>query len=169
MRRDLERWLINLQKLQQFFYELQHVTAALLQITVNYDKFTINYSKLVLHITTVCYYKLLQCVITNYDSFIINYGKRLLQIAVALLQIKTICYYKLRQLYQIIINYGSFWCYYKLQQHIITNYDVIKNNVVTRWTYFSWRIMYYKFPVLIVYIDALCSNWTGLVYVEDWT
>ena len=61
------------------------------------------------------YYKLRQCVITNY-------GKMLLQITAALLQITTMCYYKLRQLYQIITNYGSSWFCYKLRQLIITNY-----------------------------------------------
>ena len=50
-------------------------------------------------------------------------------------------YYKLRQLYQIITNSSSFWCYYKLRQQIITNcdrcykYNVITNYVVTHlWT-----------------------------------
>ena len=40
----------------------------------------------------------------------------LLQITAALLQITAMYYYKLRQLYQIITNYGSFWCYYELRQ-----------------------------------------------------
>ena len=63
-----------------------------------------------------------------------NYGKMLLQITAALLQITVMYYYKLRQLYEIITNYGSFWCYYKLRQHIITNYG----------RYYNLR-RYYKF------------------------
>ena len=46
----------------------------------------------------------------------------LLQITVALLKITVKRYYKLQQLYQILTNYRSFWCYYKLRQHIITSY-----------------------------------------------
>ena len=50
------------------------------------------------------------------------------------------CYYKLRQLYQIITNYGSFWCYYKLRQDI-TNYNVITNYVVTAIAWFETNYM----------------------------
>ena len=71
---------------------MHQVTAALLQISV------VSYYEL-----RQIYYKLLQNIITNYDSV-------LLQITVALLQITAKCYYKLRQLY------------YKLRQCVITNY-----------------------------------------------
>ena len=114
----MERWIISLSKLQQFFYELHHVTAALLQTTV------VSYYKL-----RQIYYKLEQNIITNYES-------ALLEITVALLQITAKCYFKLRQLYYIlrqcvITNCGSF---IKLLQIMtgITNYDVISNYVVTR-------------------------------------
>ena len=60
---------------------MHQVTAALLQISV------VSYYEL-----RQIYYKLLQNIITNYDSV-------LLQITVALLQITAKCYYKLRQLY----------------------------------------------------------------------
>ena len=60
---------------------MHQVTAALLQISV------VSYYEL-----RQIYYKLLQNIITNYDSV-------LLQITVALLKITAKCYYKLRQLY----------------------------------------------------------------------
>ena len=89
------------------------------------------------------YYKLQQNIIRNYGSFITIYDSALLQITAALLQITAICCYKLRQLYQIITNYGSFWCYSKLRQHIITVgstiYDVIRNYVVTERTVITKR------------------------------
>ena len=62
------------------------------------------------------FYKLRQNIITNYGSCITNYGKTLLRITTALLQITKMGHYKLRQLYQIIANRGSFWCYYNLRQ-----------------------------------------------------
>ena len=98
---------------------MHHVIAALLQITV------VSYYKL-----RQIYYKLQQNFIKNHGSFITNYDSALLQITVALLQITATCYYKLRQLYQIITNYGSFWCYYKLRKNIITNHVVSRNTGV---------------------------------------
>ena len=98
---------------------MDDITAALLQITVvSYYELQQIYYKL----QQKLYYKLWQCAITNSGSFIRNYGKTLLQITAALLQITTMFYYKLRQLYQIITNYDSPWSYYKLWQHITTNY-----------------------------------------------
>ena len=82
------------------------IIAVLLRIAPCYCSFITNYGRAII----------------NYGKFITNYSKTLFQITAALLQITTMCYYKLRQLYQIIANYGSFWCYYKLQQRIITNY-----------------------------------------------
>ena len=62
------------------------------------------------------YYKLRQCVITNYGSFITNYGKMLLQITAA---------------FCVITNYGN-----TLLQITagIAIYGVITNYVVTRET-----------------------------------
>ena len=81
----------------------------------------------------------------------------LLQITAALLQIKTMFHFKLRQLYQIITNYGSFWCYYNTLLQItagITNYDVITNYVVTA---FSSSLLTRPLIVLIfVYSKVTC-------------